>query len=101
MQLQKQINAKNFAPATYEKTAVLNPEEAAIFANTHLTKKISDMQKNVDKIKESLKKAAEQKTKTDTKTEPGTASSISIGIDLAEVINEEEDKKPKFEYIPG
>ncbi|KAI6192375.1 Pre-mRNA processing factor 3 [Aphelenchoides bicaudatus] len=98
MQLQEKMQSKGFSSGdSFKTTSVLNPQEAAIFASTHLSKqKIADMQNNVAQLKETLKKAAERKQAEVKKEEESATPGTSM---LPEEI--EEKKSLTFEYIPG
>lgn len=95
MQLQEKIHSKGFNlnNESFKTTAVLNPQEAAIFAASHLDKqKIADMKSNVEHMKETLKKAAEAKKAEATKQQE---------VPLAGPSTHEEKKPTTFDYIPG
>jgi hypothetical protein len=98
MQLQEKIQSKGFSASdSFKTTAVLNPQEAAIFAASHLDKQnIADMKSNVEYMKEKLKKEAEARQAKATKQEPASAGPSSSALDGVVA-----KKIPAFEYIPG
>jgi NADH dehydrogenase/NADH:ubiquinone oxidoreductase subunit G len=101
MKLQEKLQSKGFTTG-FDKAAVLRPEEAAIFANSQLSRQnITDMKSNVERMKESLKKAASERKgardadSTKIKMEGGT--SLQMPTDTAI----KKERKSAFEYIPG
>lgn len=99
MNLHENLQNKGFTTG-FEKTVVLRPEEAAIFVNSQLSRQgITDMKSNVDRIKESLKKAASERKRLESakRTVNDVSSSSKTSTDTAPKTEE----KPAFEYIPG
>lgn len=91
MQLQEKIRSKN-SNIKYEKAAILRPDEAAVFlASSHMSKqKINDMKRNVEQMKESLKKAAVERQTTEDSSNKGNRCLL---LNLKHLLNSNEHKQ--------